>query len=308
MIDIVVPFYNNADKEWRKVLIDYMKKENSNDRQVVGDERYRDLDCFKYWFRCIEKNCKWVNKIFLIVASETQIPDWLDTSNPKLRIVLHNEYIPKELLPTFNTFTIEDYVCKIKDLSNNFVYCNDDYYFLNPVSKNLFFVDDYPVYRDIGEPLVKFGAYWLESSDGTFYDILNNGMDLQLEICGDKAKWYALDHLPNAHKKDFENEIIDKYYNKFIDANKTSGFRDKYKYSNHVFTCLYRDMKQCYKFDNYYNSCYVTIKDDTNFDDFKDYDMVCFNDTEQLKDFDNVKEKLIKFFEKKFPKKSKYEK
>lgn len=307
MIDIVVPFYNNTDKKWQKVLKEYMLKENSNDRQIVGDERYRDWDCFKYWFRCVEENCKWVNKVFLIVASESQVPDWLDKTNPKLRIVYHNEYIPKELLPTFNTFTIEDYICKIKDLSNNFVYCNDDYYFLNPVSKHLFFIDDYPVYRDIGEPIIKFGTYWLESTDGTFYNVLNNGMDLQLKICGDKSKWYALDHLPNAHKKDFENEIIDSYYENFINANKT-GFRDKYKYSNHVFTCLYRDMKSYYKFDNYYNSCYVTIKSDTNFDDFKDYDMVCFNDTEQLDDFETTKNKMVQFFEKKFPKKSSFEK
>lgn len=308
MIDIVIPYYNDKDEIWRKVLREYMQKENSNDRQVIGDERYRDWDCFKYWFRCVENNCKWVNKVFLLLANESQIPDWLNTNNPKLRIVYHREFIPKELLPTFNTFTIENFICKIKDLSNNYIYCNDDYYFLNPVSKHLFFVDNYPVQRDIGEPIVKYGAYWTENTDGTFYNILNNGMDLQLKICGEKARWYALDHLPDAHKKDFESKIIDDNYEDFINANKTSGFRDKYKYSNHVFTCLYRDLRPYYKFNNYYNSCYVTIKDNTNFDNFKNRDMVCFNDTEQLDNYELVKNKLIKFFENKFPDKCTFEK
>ena len=115
-IDIVLPFYNDSDKIWSKVLYDYMQQEGSSDRQVTGEERYRDWDNLKYFFRSIENNCKWVNKVYLIVASESQIPDWLDTSYEKLRVVLHKEYIPKELLPTFNIMTIEDYICKIHNV------------------------------------------------------------------------------------------------------------------------------------------------------------------------------------------------
>lgn len=310
MIDIVIPYYNDHDEEWKKVLIEYMQKENSTDTQVIGDERYRDWDCFKYWFRCVEKNCKWVNKVFLLVASETQVPEWLDVSNPKLKVVLHKEFIPKELLPTFNTMTIEMYIPRIKDLSDNYIYCNDDYYFLNPTTAGMFFVDNYPVYRDNAEKLVKFGAYWLESVDGTFYDILNNCIDLQKEICGDKAHWYAVEHLPVAHKKNFENEIIDKYYDRFIKANSTSGFRSKDKYCNHLYRCLYKDLKPYYKFNSYHNSYYVTIKKDINFEEHGHCDMICLNDTEQLKkeDFENVKKRMIEFFEKRFPDKSSFEK
>ena len=115
-IDIVIPFYNDSDEEWSKVLYDYLKNEHSNDRQVTGEERYRDWENFKYFFRGIEQNCKWVNKVFLIVASESQIPNWLNRNNSKLRIVYHDEYIPKEL-------------------SNNYIYCNDDYFFINPIEK-----------------------------------------------------------------------------------------------------------------------------------------------------------------------------
>ena len=209
MIDIVVPFYNDSDNSWKNIMYNYMAKENSNDRQVIGDERYRHWECFKYWFRCVEKNCKWVNKVFLLVANKTQVPKWLNTKNPKLRIVLHEEFIPKELLPTFNTFTIEVFINKIKDLSDNYVYCNDDFYFLNYTNAEMFFINDIPVFTDKKQKFEKFGAWWLESSDGTFYSILNNGMDLQYEICGDKAHWYALDHIPIAHKKNFESEIVE---------------------------------------------------------------------------------------------------
>ena len=305
-IDIVIPFYNDSDKEWSKVLYEYLEKEGSQDRQVTGEERYRDWENFKYWFRGVEENCKWVNKVFLIVASESQIPKWINRDNPKLRIVLHEEYIPKELLPTFNVMTIENYICNIKDLSNNYVYCNDDFFFLNPTLAEMFFVNDYPVYRDTKTEIQKLDT---SGVDGTFYQSLNNGMDLQLRVCGDKAHWYAMDHLPVSHKKDFEKEIVDNYYEDFMNANNKSRFRHKDNYTNHVFVCLYKDLRRYYIFDNYYNSCYVSVRKDIDFNDFKDFDMVCFNDTQLLsqEDFINVKNKMIDFLEKKFPNKSSFE-
>ena len=308
MIDIVVPFYNDSDDYWRGILRKYLNEENSKDRQATGDERYRDADCFQYWFRCVEQNCKWVNKVYLIVASESQIPEWLDTTNPKLKVVLHEEFVPKELLPTFNTLTIELYISLIEGLSDNYIYCNDDYYFLNPTNKEMFFVNDLPVYRSHREELVKFGNDYLSASDGTFYQVLNNGMDLQLKISGNKACWYALDHIPTPHKKNFEKKIIEEYYDTFLEANSHSRFRDRHMYSNHVFVCLYKDIMPYYMFD-YIESYYVTMRKDINFNDHSHCKMVCFNDTEQLsqEDFIDVKKRMIEFFESKFPTKSLFE-
>lgn len=306
-IDIVLPFYNDSDDDWRGVLYGYMKKEGSTDRQVVGEERYRDWENLRYWFRGVEQNCKWCNKVYLVVASESQVPDWINKENPKLKIIYHRNYVPSELLPTFNIMTIENYLCKIKDLSNNYVYCNDDYFFLNPTSKEMFFVDDLPVYRGNGVEIKKID---ISGFDGTFYQILNNGMDLQLKINGKKSKWHPFEHLPVPHKKDFENKIIDKYYQDFIKANNKSRFRDKNNYSNHVFLCLYKDTMPYYNSDSYKNSRYVSVRKDIDFNDYKDKDMVCFNDTQLLsnEDFKNVKNKMIDFLEKKFPKRSSFEK
>jgi len=305
-IDLVLPFYNDSDKEWAKVLYNYMSKENSNDRQVTGEERYRDWENLKYWFRAVEKNCKWVNKVYLVVASESQIPKWINKDCEKLKIVLHKDYIPSELLPTFNIMTIEDYFCKIKELSNNYVYCNDDYFFLNETTADMFFKDNKPVYKDTQTEIKKLDTSGI---DGTFYQILNNGMDMQLRI-SKNAHWYAFDHLPVSHKKNFELEILNKYYDDFINANNKNRFRDRNNLSNHVFLCLYKDTMPYIKYDNYKNSCYVTITKNTNFNDFKDKQMVCFNDTQRLeqKDFYEVKNRMITFLNNKFPDKSCFEK
>lgn len=307
MIDIVIPYYNDSDEVWKKVLREAMIKEGSSDRQVTGDERYRDWNNLKYWFRGIENNCKWVNKVYLVVASETQVPDWLDTTNPRLQVVYHRDFIPKELLPTFNPITMGIYFCNIEGLSDNYVVCDDDYFFLNPTTPGMFFVDDYPVYQNTARELKKLDT---SDVDGTFYAVLNNGMDLQLKICGDKAHWYVLDHLPVSHKRDFEKKIVEEYYNDFIKANNTSRFRNRNNIPNHVFVCLYKDLEPYYKFDCYKDSCYVSVRKDTNFDDFKDKQMVCFNDTQLLEyeDFEDTKKRMLDFFENKFPNKSSFEK
>ena len=193
------------------------------------------------------------------------------------------------------------------DLSDNYVYCNDDYYFLNPTTKEMFFVNDLPVYYTEKKEIERIDA---SGEDGTFYQTLNNGMDLQQRICGNKAHWYSFDHLPVSHKKDFEKEILDQYYDTFINANKKSRFRHKDNFTIHFFLCLYRDLKPYYKYNGNRNSCYVSVRKDTNFDDFGNYDMICFNDTQLLEpqDFNETKNKMVSFFEKRFPNKSKYEK
>ena len=104
MLDIVVLYCNDNDTKWKEQYNYYKQEEistnkaNIANRQSFGEERYRDWGAFKYWFRGVDNNCNWLNKIFLVVSDESQIPDWLDTTNSKLRIVYHKEFIPEELL------------------------------------------------------------------------------------------------------------------------------------------------------------------------------------------------------------------
>lgn len=308
MTDIVVLYCNDKDENWKRQLDYYLGEEGSTDRQVIGEERYRDWECFKYWFRGVEKNCKWVNKVFLILASPSQVPKWLDITNTKLRIVYHEEFIPKILLPTFNASTIELFVNRIEDLSNNYVYCNDDFYFINPVGETNFFINEVPVYSGVSTPLIKYTGSLLEGTDATFYKMLNNCMDFQLKISKDKARSYEIEHLPSPHKKDFEQFIYSTWGDNIINAQIPSKFRHCTNLSQQVYLNLFRDLLEYVKDGEHHcNSKYVTLKSDVNFDDYSNCAMVCFNDTEQLDNYEVTKKKMIEFFEKKFPNKCSFE-
>lgn len=138
-IDVVVPYVDSMDPEWQKLFNEYNPKKEL-DEQTNGAERFRGQGSFfKYWFRCIAKNLPWVNNVFLLVQSDSQVPDWIDRS--KVKVVLHKEFIPEEYLPTFNSTCIEMFLWNIKELGEQFIYFNDDVFIIRPITQDLFFKD-----------------------------------------------------------------------------------------------------------------------------------------------------------------------
>lgn len=132
-IDFVVTWVDGADEAWRREKAKYAQETGDDDRR----ERYRDWDLLRYWFRGVERYAPWVRNIYFVTWGH--LPQWLDTENPKLRIVRHEDYIPEEYLPTFNSNVLEIYLHKIKGLSEHFVYFNDDMFLIDRVEPEDFF-------------------------------------------------------------------------------------------------------------------------------------------------------------------------
>ncbi len=137
-IDFVVTWVDGSDRAWRAEKARYEgggpAEEGLTDD---GEERYRDWGLFRYWFRGVEKFAPWVRKVHLVTWGH--LPPWLDTDHPKLHIVRHEDYIPGEYLPTFNSNVLEIYLHRIEGLSRQFVYFNDDFYLVGPVKPETFF-------------------------------------------------------------------------------------------------------------------------------------------------------------------------
>lgn len=138
VIDIVVPWVDGSDAEWKKVHNQFNSDNNSDD----DISRYRSWDIFKFWFRAIEKNAPWVNKIHFLTWGH--LPKWLDISNPKLNVVNHRDFIPEKYLPTFSSHVIELNLHRIPKLSDKFIYFNDDVYLINKSKPTDFFCNGLP--------------------------------------------------------------------------------------------------------------------------------------------------------------------
>ena len=137
-IDFVITWVDGADPEWLKDKARFKPDLNVDDEA----QRYRDWGLLKYWFRGVEKDAPWVNRIHFVTWGH--LPEWLNTEHPKLHIVRHEDFIPGEYLPTFNSNVIEIYMHRIPGLSERFVYFNDDFYVINPLSPKYFFRDGVP--------------------------------------------------------------------------------------------------------------------------------------------------------------------
>ena len=56
--------------------------------EEIAAKRFADNDELKYSLRSLEKHAPWFRNVYIVTNG--QIPIWLDTSNPRLKIVTHN--------------------------------------------------------------------------------------------------------------------------------------------------------------------------------------------------------------------------
>lgn len=184
-IDIVLPWVDGNDLNWRR------RKEEYN-FQYEGDKqenRFRDWDNLQYWFRAVEKNLPWVRKIHFVTWGH--IPKWLNIDHPKINIVRHEEYIPEEYLPTFNSHVIELNLHRINQLSEQFIYANDDTFFLLPMKKEEFFANGRPC-DCAQETIHQFNEKGIDHIIANNLEVINSIFSKKNVIKENRLKWYSL--------------------------------------------------------------------------------------------------------------------
>lgn len=160
-IDFVVTWVDGGDPSWQADKAKY-----SSAGADTRNARYRDWDQLKYWFRAVEKNAPWVNKIHFVTYGH--LPNWLDTSHPKLNIVNHKDFIPEQFLPVFNSTAIEVHLHRIPNLSEHFVYFCDDFYLMQPCKPSDFFQNGKPADMPRLVPVL------LQNNDMYYYHLYND--------------------------------------------------------------------------------------------------------------------------------------
>jgi len=99
----------------------------------LNPNRTRDnLDLIKYNFRALTQFAPWIRQVYLVSCSP-QVPVWLAPS-PRLRIVHHDVFVDRNVLPTFNSFAIQSFLHRLPGLSRRFVMFDDDVFLAAPVS------------------------------------------------------------------------------------------------------------------------------------------------------------------------------
>lgn len=323
-IDFIITWVDGADTAWKTEK----KKYQPDNKMDDGEERYRDWDNLKYWFRGVEKFAPWVRNIYFITWGH--VPEWLNLEHPKLKVIKHTDYIPQEYLPTFNSHTIELNFHRIKGLSEHFVYFNDDMFLIKPSKKEDFSKNGLPRDRVVYNALCPM--------DETVSNIRYNNMRIINRYFNKRALekkhlgklfypgygfslWKNIAMLPIRKFSSFEDDHIPITYVKSVFEelwNKEETWLHetclrKFRSENDLSPWLFRywllaqgKVSPCATKRGKYFSIDSTNTVNEMIKRQK-HQLICLNDTGGVYDFEEQKQKLIDAFQEILPEKSIFE-
>ena len=264
-IDVVIPYVDSSDKVWQKAYIDFCKFNNLQFKVAdMQTERYRDnLVLINYQLKLINKFMPWIRTIHLLLMNREQAPKDLPSN---VNIVYHAQFIPKRYLPTFNSTTIEMFLWNIPNLSEKFIYANDDMLPLRPLTQEHFFDGDKVRIEWWEEDIRELNTVFRLQSYNSYRHTL-----LRLGKGSTKEQHFYLrpahsftpmikSHCEQAYK--LLHDLIEKHIR---------AFRTQYQYNQYIYPCF--ELLKYGTSENKIDFLYTQLKD--NFD--MRHDIVCFN-------------------------------
>ena len=172
-IDYVIPMVFENDPIWQAA---YASSIGCN----LNLTRYRSWGTEDLLVSCIKAFMPWIDTIIILLAHESQKQPWME--DEKIRVVYHREFIPKKYLPCFNSCTIEMFLPFIPDLSEYFIYGNDDMFPVSPLKESDFFVNGVPCLSIEERPFPEYKNTFhrkcslQQTMIGTYFDWHSDGM------------------------------------------------------------------------------------------------------------------------------------
>lgn len=139
--DLVVPFVDNNEPVWQQNFLDFCRYTGNYKKMgSMRSGRYQDdIRLIEYLLKLVNKNMPWIRTIHLLLSNKEQAPKHLPKN---VQVHLHYQFIPHKYLPTFNSTTIEMFLGLIPNLSERFIYANDDMLPLKELKPSDFFEED----------------------------------------------------------------------------------------------------------------------------------------------------------------------
>ena len=139
-IDAVITWVDGSEENYKKKIEKHLTTSTNY------KSRYLQANEIEYCVKSILKFAPFVRRIFIV--TDNQKPSFknledLIVSN-KVKIVDHKEIFKgyEKYLPTFNIRSIDAMLHRIEDLSEKFVYFNDDVFLINNIREEDWFLEN----------------------------------------------------------------------------------------------------------------------------------------------------------------------
>ena len=141
-IDAVFTWANFLDPRWREAYDHFAAldpaKRARRDPANAGVIRHTDNGELRYSLRSLERYAPFVRRVHLVIDGSP--PEWLDTGGSDLQVLSSREIFPPDFpLPVFSSDLIEAFLWRIPDLSEQYIYFNDDMLLASPCTSEDFF-------------------------------------------------------------------------------------------------------------------------------------------------------------------------
>ena len=161
-VDYVLTYVNDKDKNWQ---ITYKNTFNNLNYRKV---RFEDYNCLEELINGINKYAAFIDNIYIVVQNTSEVSEDVRHID-NVKIIEHKEIVPQKYLPMFNSCSIEMFIGNIPNLSEYFIYGNDDMFFTNFVDETDFFIH--------GKIISKLND--ITSSDSSMYfDVVKNSFKI----------------------------------------------------------------------------------------------------------------------------------
>jgi len=267
-IDAVITWVDGTDPLHQKKMLPYLSNEASVSSKNFRT-RFDQVEEIEYVIKSILEFAPFVRKIFLV--TDNQVPKFLKNKDTKedysnVKIIDHKTIFEgyEEYLPVFNSNSIETMLFKIPDLSEHFVYFNDDLFLAKNTVLEDFFENGRPIIRGVWKTFDKEKMH--KNLYNKFLVLLNKKP--KTEKVGYKRaqqniakvlgfnKYLRLDHTPCSMRK----SVIENYFRSNDDMLLNNI---KYKFRHHSFFMIqslanYLEIKNnTYVLKKDYQLCYV---------------------------------------------------
>ena len=152
-VDVVYTWVDDLDAQWIAKKNECLQRGShpGGITPASADSiRYHNRDELRYSLRSVAQYAPFVRNIYLV--TDRQTPPWLNTDHPRIRVVFHQQIFKDAgVLPTFNSHAIESQLHHIENLSERYLYFNDDFFLGRSIRPSDFFATD-------GKPIAYLSA------------------------------------------------------------------------------------------------------------------------------------------------------
>ena len=311
-VDLVYLWVDGSDPQWLARKRAFTGEFDNTDGNCSA--RYVDNDELKYSLRSVEKYSPWIRNVFIV--TDNQVPDWLNIDNPKVKIIDHKEILPPQALPCYNSGVIEYFLYKISELSEHFLYANDDMFISQPITADFFFASD-------GLPMImlcrkRFGNLRIQLKKifnlhiSVHRQTILKAASLAKNKFGNKSAKYYSDtthHNIDAYLKSDCRKVVEETFNDEIFEVVTNHLRNESDIQRMIFSyCALATNRGHLEYVGRKESCRIRVHK-SNYMKFIDRyspKLFCLNDDEHATESD--RKRIRPFLEALFPEKSAFEK